>query len=68
MKDKSAKTKIDSNILDFDNIEIGDTITISDMNFNPPLMVSARVGYLETSKSDKNNNKANYYFCPSFLF
>ena len=50
--------EIDTNLMDFDDIEIGDTIIVSDTSFEPPLTITTRVGILETSKSDKSKNKA----------
>lgn len=50
--------EVDANILDFDNIEIGDYVSISDLSFEPPLLVTARVSELETSKTNKYSNKA----------
>lgn len=59
--DEYSKIKIEysieSNIIDFSDIGIGDTIYISDLTFNPPLFVSARICNLETSKTNDNNNK-----------
>lgn len=50
--------EVDTNLLDFSDIELGDTIRISDLSFNPPLTISARIGKLEISKSDFTKNKA----------
>ena len=61
---------IDSNIIDLTDIEIGDTIYISDLTFNPPLLVSARVHNLETSKTNDSNNKitlSNYKEIKSYI-
>ncbi len=61
---------IDSNIIDLTDIGIGDTIYISDLTFNPPLLVSARVHNLETSKTNDSNNKitlSNYKEIKSYI-
>ena len=50
--------EIDSNIMDFSDKNVGDTLVISDMNFVPPLTITARIGILETSKSNPLKNKA----------
>ena len=50
--------EVDANILNFDDIEIGDYVSISDLSFEPPLLISARVSELETSKTNKYSNKA----------
>lgn len=50
--------EVDANILNFDDIEIGDYISISDLSFTPPLLVTARISELETSKTNKYSNKA----------
>ena len=50
--------EVDVDILDFNDIEIGDYVTISDLSFTPPLLVTARISELETSKTNKYSNKA----------
>ena len=50
--------EVDVDILDFDDIEIGDYVSISDLSFTPPLLVTARISELETSKTNKYSNKA----------
>lgn len=40
-----------------DEIQIGDKVTVSVLDFNPPLVLSARVLELQTSKSDPTKNK-----------
>ena len=50
--------EVDADILNFDDIEIGDYVSISDLSFEPPLLISARVSELETSKTNKYSNKA----------
>lgn len=50
--------EVDTNVLDFTDIEIGDTVLIHDYDFEPALSISARIGALETSKTDKYKNKA----------
>lgn len=49
--------QIDSNIIDYTDIEIGDTLYISDLTFEPSLLVSSRVVKLETSNTNPNTNK-----------
>ena len=49
--------QIDSNIIDYTDIEIGDTLYISDLTFEPSLIVSSRVVKLETSNTNPNTNK-----------
>lgn len=50
--------EVDADILNFDDIEIGDYVSISDLSFTPPLLVTARISELETSKTNKYANKA----------
>ncbi|HJF35217.1 MAG TPA: hypothetical protein K8U79_04225, partial [Clostridium perfringens] len=50
--------EVDADILNFDDIEIGDYVSISDLSFTPPLLVTARISELETSKTNKYSNKA----------
>ena len=50
--------EVDVDILDFDDIEIGDYVSISDLSFTPPLLVTARISELETSKTNKYSSKA----------
>lgn len=50
--------EVDADILNFDDIEIGDYVSISDLSFTPPLLVTARISELETSKTNKYTNKA----------
>lgn len=47
---------------DFDWVgaNIGDTVTIQDFEFNPPLMVSARIIQLERSFTDPESNTATF--------
>ncbi len=40
-----------------DEVQIGDKVTVSVLDFNPPLVLSARVLELQTSKSDPTKNK-----------
>lgn len=50
--------EVDADILNFDDIEIGDYVSITDLSFTPPLLVTARISELETSKTNKYANKA----------
>ena len=50
--------EIDANLINFDDIEIGDSLVVSDMSFEPPLTLVARISVLETSNSDITKNKA----------
>lgn len=61
--DEMSKIKItyeiDASIMNFDDVEIGDSLIISDNSFEPPLTIVARVGELETSVANGlHTNKA----------
>lgn len=54
----SVTYEIDTSIIDMDKYNLGDTVTVTDYSFVPPLMITARVVSLETSKTNKDLNKA----------
>ena len=57
MGEPKVTYEIECDVLDFDSLNVGDTVLISDLSFEPPLMISTRVSLLETSRCNKENNK-----------
>lgn len=53
-----ATYEVDADILDIDNVVIGQTVSVCDYSFEPPLIVQARIATLEQSKTDKTKSKA----------
>ena len=55
---------------EYENMRIGDTNYVLDFDYNPPMLLSARIGKLELSFSDYTKNKctlSNYKELKSFL-
>lgn len=53
-----ATYEVDADIFDIDNVVIGQTVSVCDYSFEPPLIIEARIGKLEQSKTDKTKSKA----------
>lgn len=52
-----AKYEVKTELLDYNEIEIGDTIYVVDHEFNPPIQLSARVNELTLSFTDPSKNE-----------
>ncbi|HBI92591.1 MAG TPA: hypothetical protein DDY58_09215, partial [Terrisporobacter glycolicus] len=53
----SYEVEVGMKLEEFEQVEIGDTVYVIDNNFNPPLLLEARVSNLEISFSDYRSNK-----------
>ncbi|WP_434794428.1 hypothetical protein TPDSL_14090 [Terrisporobacter petrolearius] len=53
----SYEVEVGMKLEEFEQVEIGDTVYVIDNNFNPPLLLEARVSKLEISFSDYRSNK-----------
>lgn len=52
-----VKYEIKTEILDYDDIEIGDQIYVTDHEFNPPIQLTARISELAISFTDPSKNE-----------
>ncbi len=53
----SYEVEVGMKLEEFEQIGMGDTVYVIDNNFNPPILLEARVSELEISFSDYRNNK-----------
>lgn len=53
----SYEVEVGTKLEEFEQIGIGDTVYVIDNNFNPPILLEARVSELEISFSDYRSNK-----------